>query len=284
MLDSLRNFHPLRDRRRRAILAEPISDEARGWIEANVAHYALLTDSEKRQLGDDARVFVAEKEWEGGNGFSLTAEMKLTIAAQACLLLLGWSGEKRAELFPNVHAIIVYPAGYHTLGRTRQGLIETEAETGRLGEAWSADLPVILSWRSAQDGGEDFDDGHNVVLHEFAHKLDQRDGRADGVPVLADSAAYDSWAEALSVEFAALRHAATAGHHTFLNPYGATNEAEFFAVATEAFFEKSLEMREHHPRLYAALQSFYNQDPAARFERHGYALFRMVPIPQISLE
>lgn len=267
MLDSLLHFHPLRDYRRRGILAEPISDTARGWIAANMAHYNLLNDDEKRRLEDDARVFAAEKEWEGGNGYPVTAEMKLTIAAQACLLLLGWEGERRAELFPNVHAIIVYPAGYHTLSRGRVGYIETEAESGRLGESWASDLPVVLSWQSAQDGGEYGDDGHNVVLHEFAHKLDQRNGRADGVPLLTDDAAYEEWAQTLSAEFASLRHAALAGHHSFLDPYGATNEAEFFAVATEAFFEKAPAMRDSHLRLYAALSNFYNQDPATRFVR-----------------
>jgi Mlc titration factor MtfA (ptsG expression regulator) len=124
----------------------------------------------------------------------------------------------------------------------------------------------VLSWESALDGSERADDGHNVILHEFAHKLDLLNGRADGVPELGGGGAYDDWASVLSEEYALLVHDAERGHKTLLDPYGATNEAEFFAVTTEAFFEKSVRLRDEKPRLYAVFQEFYRQDPAARVE------------------
>lgn len=264
MLDLL-NLHPLRDRRRRAVLETPIPADWRGFVEANVAHFARLEPDEQARLLDDARLFVAEKIWEGGNGHVVTDEMKITIAAEACLLLLGWDDARRADLFSNVGTVIVYPAGYRVTKDVRRGLIQSTEESHRLGEAWSSDLPIVLSWRDARDGGLDPSDGHNVVLHEFAHKLDMlRDGSADGVPSLRDDAEYEAWASVMSAAFAELVEDAEKGHKTFLDHYGATNEAEFFAVATEAFFEKAARMRDDHPALYAVLRNYYQQDPASR--------------------
>jgi hypothetical protein len=268
MLENLLDFHPIRDHKRKALLAEPMPDEWRGFIEANVAHYAYLSDDEKRRLEDDTRVFVAEKVWEAGGEHDLTDEMKVTVAAQACLLLLGWDDVRRTDLFPNVPTVIVYPTGYHATERGARagGFVRVEESSARLGEAWSSDLPVVLSWHSAREGGVIPDDAHNVVLHEFAHKLDMIDGAADGVPRLSSGEAYDAWAEVMSQEYAALQHDAEKHHKSFLDHYGATNEAEFFAVATEAFFEKSVRMRNEHPRLYEVMRDYYQQDPAARIE------------------
>lgn len=180
LLDAL--LHPVRELKRLALLAEPFPPEWIVYLQDNVAHYAYLSPDEKAILHDEMRVFVAEKEWEAGGGedgqtaHELTDEMKVTIAAQACLLLLGWDEGRRAELFPNVATVIVYPTGYRTLEKQNVGLVQTTGESGRLGEAWGGDLPVVLSWKSAREGGRIPDDGHNVVLHEFAHKLDMQSG------------------------------------------------------------------------------------------------------------
>ncbi len=267
LLDTL--FHPVREMKRRALLAEPFPEEWVAVLNDDVAHYAYLTNDEKARLHDDLRCFVAEKTWESGGDapdHALTDEMKVGIAAQACLLLLGWDDNRRADLFPNVSTIIVYPSGYRATDKQTLGIVQTEAVTGRLGEAWNGNLPVVLSWQSAREGGENAGDGHNVVLHEFAHKIDMQSGSADGVPRLPNDTAYDAWANALSAEYAALQHEAETGRRSFLDHYGATNEAEFFAVATEAFFEKSIRMREEHATLYEAFMGFYEQDTAARVE------------------
>ena len=276
MLDIL-HFHPIRDLKRQALLAEPFPPEWDEYIQANLAYYALLTPDEQARLRDDARIFASEKDWEAGGGHELTDEIKITISAEACLLLLGWDDSRRADMFPNVATVLVYPTGYRATDKSRTGLVENVGEQGRLGEAWSSDLPVVLSWQSARENGRVADNGHNVVLHEFAHKLDMVDGRAaDGVPVLqGGDDAYDKWAEVMETEYEALVHDAEKGHKSFLDHYGATNPAEFFAVGTEAFFEKPTRMRDDHPNLYAAFASFYEQDTAARFERwhelHGEA-------------
>ena len=266
LLDTL--LHPIREAKRRALLADPFPQEWENALSA-VAHYALLSPDEQAVLQNDMRIFVSEKEWEVGGGTPGEAVpdlIKVVIASQACLLILGWDAARRAEMFPNVSTIIVYPTGYHVEGKRREGFLETSAITKRLGEAWSGDLPVILSWQSAYTGGDNAGDGHNVVLHEFAHKLDMQNGGANGVPLLPDSDAYDAWADVLSREFADLRHDAAQNHKSFLDHYGAESEAEFFAVATEAFFEKAVRMRNEHPDLYAAFMGFYEQDTAARME------------------
>ena len=262
-------LHPVREAKRRALIDEPFPDAWTDYLE-QIGHYALLTPDEQARLQTDTRFFVAEKEWEIGGGEPgemPTEQMKVVIAAQACLLLLGWDEAQRADLFPNVSTVIVYPSGYQTEGKETDGFLETNVVTGRLGEAWSGDLPVILAWQSVLDGAANASDGHNVVLHEFAHKLDMLGGRtANGVPHLPDTEAYEVWAKTMSAEFAELQHDAQRNQKSFLDHYGATNEAKFFAVATEAFFEKSVNMQNEHPALYAAFMGFYQQDTAIRCE------------------
>lgn len=249
------------ERRRAEIREQPFPEEWLGYLEKNVAHYRYLSEIEQATLRDDLRILMKEKTWEGGGGLELTAEMQVTIAAEASLLLLGLDH----EYYPNVESIVVYPQDYVAPARTRDpsGVVDEYGST-RLGEAWD-NGPVLLSWSDARDGGRNPTDGHNVVLHEFAHKLDMRDGVADGVPKL-DDAQYETWAEVMSAEFQALVAQTEKGHKSLLDSYGATNAAEFFAVATECFFEKSVLMREHHPRLYSVLRAYYHQDPAHRIQ------------------
>jgi MtfA peptidase len=190
--------------------------------------------------------------------------MKVTIAAQACLLLLGMDERRRTELFPNVETVIVYPSGYRARRRQSNGIVESVEVEEMLGEAWSGDWPVVLSWDSVRRGGEDNHDGHNLVLHEFAHKLDMIHGGADGVPRLSTAAEYEEWAQVMSAAYRRLQYAVWENRDSVLSAYGAGNEAEFFAVATEAFFEKPLQMETDEPALYAALMGYYGQDTAAR--------------------
>jgi len=243
---------------------EPFPEAWLGYIEKNVGHYRYLSESEQATLRDDLRVLIAEKTWEGGGGLEVTEEMQVTIAAEASLLLLGLDH----EYYPNVESIVVYPQDYTAPTRTRDasGVVDEYGST-RLGEAWD-NGPVLISWADAQAGGVNPTDGHNVVLHEFAHKLDMRDGAADGVPKLDDDAQYDTWAEVMSAEYQDLVEQTEKGHKSLLDSYGATNAAEFFAVATECFFEKPVLMQEHHPRLYEVLRGFYHQDPASRMHAH----------------
>lgn len=249
-----------REHRRRELLAQPFSESWRGYLNANIWQYGLLTAADQSQLCDDLRVLIAEKDWEGGRGFTVTDEVKVTIAAQAALLLLGL----KHDYFGDVETVIVYPASYVATARTWEpGGVLNEAPTPRLGET-SHRGPVIVSWADALAAGRGYAGGRNVVLHEFAHRLDLRNGDVDGVPPLDDERQYEEWSQVMSAEYQNLLADAQEGRPTLLDQYGATNAGEFFAVATECFFETPHPLQQMHARLYAVLRDFYRQDTAAR--------------------
>ena len=253
-------FGWLTEHRRRSILAEPFPPAWNDILSRDMPIYACLDPEEQSRLRDLMQIFISEKNWEGCGGQTITDEIKAAVAGQACLLILNLD----REIYPNVESILVYPAAYIAKRKTvsPDGVVE-EAPYGLLGEAWSTG-PIIISWMDAHDGGLNPADGHNVVYHEFAHKLDMRDGSADGVPRLEDDAQYETWASVMSAEYADLVKKAEHRKKSLLDSYGAVNSAEFFAVATECFFEKSVRMRETHPDLYKVLSGFYRQDPASR--------------------
>jgi Mlc titration factor MtfA (ptsG expression regulator) len=202
-------------------------------------------------------VFLAEKTFEGCGGLELTREIKLTIAAQACLLLL----HRETDLYPHVDAILVYPSAYVVRARKHDGVVVVEEDEARLGESWQQGL-VVLSWDHVLSGAAAPNDGQNVVLHEFAHQLDSESGAMNGTPELGTRARYSAWARVLGGEFAELSERLHRGRPSDIDPYGATNPAEFFAVLTEMFFEKPEALQRRHPVLYDELSAFYRQDPA----------------------
>jgi Mlc titration factor MtfA (ptsG expression regulator) len=250
-------------RRREKIRARPCPPVWRAIIEKNVPYVAGLPSADRDELAGHVQVFLAEKYFEGCGGLQITDEIRVTIAAQACILLL----HRQTDYYPKLVSILVYPTTYVVPGgrRTADGLVDDEPQA-RLGESWVRDA-VVLAWDSARAGAADEHDGHNVVLHEFAHQLDQETGAGNGAPVLPRRSMYVAWARVLGREFDQLVHDATLHHRTLLDQYGATNPAEFFAVATEAFFERPLDLRARHPELYQQLQQFYCQDPAALLRR-----------------
>ena len=259
------NFPWSKTHHRRELLAQPFPVSWLGYLAANVAFYRYLSSEEQQKLGDIARVLVAEKSWEGCGGLALTEEKQVAIAAQAALLVLGFED----EYYPNVETILVYPQGFLvTVRRPGAGGIIQEQIVPYAGEA-ALRGPVVISWADAHRGGREAGDGRNVVLHEFAHKLDMRDGAADGAPYLRDAAQIEVWSRVMSAEYQSLVERTAAGEPTLLDAYGATDAAEFFAVATECFFELPRQMQEEHPELYAVLRGYYKQDPAARLAAHG---------------
>jgi Mlc titration factor MtfA (ptsG expression regulator) len=255
-------FGWLKRRRRAALLKTPFPDEWRRILERNVAFYQTLDDAERRKLCDDLRVLIAETSFEGCAGLEITDEMKVTIAAQAALLLLGFPDGS----FDRVTTILVYPSGFRSReGWTRpDGVVELD-HVGNLGEAWRQG-PVILAWDAVLAGGRNGYDGRNVVLHEFAHRLDFLDGFADGMPPLVGSDRERRWQEVMEEEYDRLVAEAQYGAPPVLDAYGATDRAEFFAVATESFFETPAAVQRRHPKLYEILRDFYRQDPAGRLE------------------
>jgi len=237
----------------------PIPDTWPSIVERNVALARGLASDERERLLRLVQVFLADKHFEGCSGLTLTEEMKVTIAAEACLLLLHLEG----PCYPSLRTVLVYPRGFVPKFAYTPRTGEMPPAAGPLiGESWR-DGVVVISWDDAVRGAHDAFDGSNVVLHEFAHQLDSEDGFGDGEPVLPGSAVR-TWGRVLSEEYQRLRADVAADRDSVLDGYGATNKAEFFAVATETFFEKPVQLESEHPALYAQSQQFYRQDPARR--------------------
>ena len=246
----------MRNSRREKLLGAGFSEEYVRIIEKNVPLYRHLPDSLREELGGLINVFLAEKHFEGCGGLEITDEIKVTIAAQACMLLL----RRKTKFFPKLRTILVYPHTYVANTVSSAGGLVVEGESVRLGESWQSG-PVVLSWNSVIGGTSNAADAQNVVIHEFAHQLDQEDGSADGVPILERRSRYRAWAEVLSGEYEVLQKKKEGHRRSVMSKYGATNPAEFFAVATETFFEKPRQMQKKHPELYDELKDYYKLDP-----------------------
>ena len=256
-------FDWLTKRRRKKLTAAPFSELWESIIRRNIAHYGLLEDDERAHLQALIQVFIAEKHWEAVGGLQLTDEIRVTISAQACLLLLGL----QHNYYRNVESIIVYPSTVVPPPRQR-GFFETttapvDPTQPILGQAFLHG-PVIIIWDAALHEGRHPELGHNVVYHEFAHKLDMLDGAVDGTPPLRDRTEYRDWVEICTREYQRLQQDTRQGRKSFLDAYGSTNTAEFFAVATEQFFDQPRLLMEQAPELYRVLKEYYRQDPALR--------------------
>jgi Mlc titration factor MtfA (ptsG expression regulator) len=248
----------LRQYRRRRIQSSPFPAAWSDILAANAPFRSRLAPAAQRKLDHSIQVLVAEKNWEGCGGLSLSDEHRVTIAAHVARLTLGFDD----EYFDDVPSILIYPSAYEapSLDVLGPGVV-VEGRSGRLGEAWYRG-PVILAWsdvpRAARPRGY-----QNVVLHEFAHHLDMRNGRsADGVPVIESAEAAKQWLEVVPRDFNRLCSACRHGEAQVLDCYGATSMSEFFAVATEAFFETPRQLASTWPDLFQVLHRFYRQLPA----------------------
>lgn len=248
----------LRNRRRNRLRATPLPDAWWTIIDRRVPLIASFPEAARRELGGIVQILLREKQFLGAGGLEMTDEIRVTIAAQAAVLLLG----RETDYYPTLKTIYVYPRAYasNITRRNPDGTV-TEGLQPRLGESWHRG-GLVLSWDDVVRGAAEAHDGRNVTLHEFAHQLDGEWGGMEGAPALPRGASYRDWARVLGREYTELIAELHRGHHTLLDPYGATNPAEFFAVATELFFERPRAMREHHPELYEQLATFYAQDPA----------------------
>ena len=225
-------------------------------IESNLSIYRCLTSEQQKELLGYIQVFLKEKQFIGCLGLQITEEIKVTIAAIACLLLFS----DRKTYFPNLRSVLVYPHAYIVNELTMNSYVVEERRVARLGESWTRDQ-LVLSWEQVQQDIRNWKDGHNVILHEFAHQLDQEDGQAEGVPILPRVLDYEGWKQVMSAEYLQLCDRVENGQKTVLDSYGATSPAEFFAVATETFFEKPNQLYQKHPSLYELLQRYYRLDP-----------------------
>jgi Mlc titration factor MtfA (ptsG expression regulator) len=253
-----------KEQQRKKLQSTPLSSEWKRIVETRCPFYHLLPEPDRTELEGHIQVFMAEKKFEGCGGLDLNDEIRVCIAAHACLLLL----HRDADYYPGLKTILVYPNTYFapTTRHIGSGVME-ESHQPRAGESWREGA-VVLSWDAICNGILAPESGYNVVLHEFAHQLDYEDGQADGVPLLGKNESYSkrknryaTWRRVMGTEYERLRVQVQRGESTVLREYGATNPAEFFAVATEAFFGKPLEMLQILPALYDELKWYYRQDP-----------------------
>lgn len=247
-------FEFLKSGRRQELRDTPLSDAQWATLDDAVPMLRGLGASQRERLAGLVQIFLDEKHFEGGRDFEVTGDMKLVIAAEACLLLVH-RGEQVP--YPDLVNVIVYESAWRTKKREHLGGgVTLESEGANLGESWSIDT-VILSWARVERDAKNDRDGHNVALHEFAHQLDAQDGSVDGAPELPTRERYASWSRVFSAEFDALR----ASTHSDIDYYGAESPPEFFAVVTEQFFEKPQALAQNHPELFAELEKFYGVDP-----------------------
>lgn len=253
----------LRHSRRSKLFLQPLPPDWIRILERNVPLYLLLPQNLREELHGRINILLDEKEFIGCAGLKITDEMRLTIAGNASLLLL----QRGKPCFPGFTSILVYPDTYVAQEINYDGLIETSEQSIRAGESWHRG-PVVLSWADIMRDTMDHGAGHNVVIHEFAHKLDEENAIMDGLPVLSGSTDYGEWAQVLTREYESLQNSIEHDAVSVLDDYGATSPAEFFAVATETFFEKPLQMKKILPELYQQLKRFYKLDPASWRNTH----------------
>ncbi len=257
IIGTIVGYPALQQWQRDRLKSRPFPTLWQATLEQTLPMYVCLAPEDRKQLQGYIQIFLTEKQFIGCNGLQVTPEMKLIIASVACLLMLN----RREKFFPRLRSILVYPKPYwvDVTVAVGNGVVEQRREA-RLGESWSTDQ-VVLSWAQIQQDMTQWQDGRNVILHEFAHQLDQEDGKAEGVPVLPTNADYDQWAKVMTEHYQQLCQDLGRGIRSVLDPYGAKDPAEFFAVATETFFEKPGLLQEKHPGLYQQLQNYYRLDP-----------------------
>lgn len=247
----------LRRKRRERVMARPFPHAWRDIIKRRVPYMRAMPADLQLQLKKHIQVFLAEKEFVGCGGLQVTDDIRVTIAAQACLLILN----RPTDYYPKLRQILVYPGAFvvRQADSDEAGVVHEHRQV-RLGESWSRGQ-VILSWHDAAGGAAVPDDAQNVVIHEFAHQLDQESGGANGAPPLAGRARRERWSRVMSEHFDLLQSQADRGEPSLFDHYGATDPAEFFAVASETFFEQPRQLAQHYPALYQALCDFYCVDP-----------------------
>lgn len=246
-----------RRKQRERLKTAPFNPAWIAILHNNLRLYDRLPDTLRQKLHGLINVFLHDKVFSGYNGLQIDDEIRVTIAAQACMLMLNRDG----ELYPSLKNIYVYPGAFWSQQVTSDGVVETAEQVTRIGESWHLGH-VVLSWQHSKQGGQDEDDGHNVVYHEFAHQLDHEDGAIDGTPVLDGAQSYRDWRRVFSHEFIQLRELVAEHRLSLIDAYGAVSEGEFFAVVTELFFERPRVFAEQHPQLYDELRKFYRLNPA----------------------
>lgn len=238
------------------VLASRLTDAEWAIVLREVPLVRQMPPALKAPLEGKIALFLNQVDLVGCNGLEVTDDMALSIAAQAALLVVNTD-----TWYDHLTTVLVYPTAYRTRRQHRDGYVVTEEDEVRLGESWSRG-PVVLSWQDTQQGALNAQDGLNLVLHEFAHQMDDLSGHTDGAPLMAKGQSFDRWARVMTEAFD--RHVLNtdAGRRTVIDPYGATSHEEFFATAVEAFFEKPHQLRASEPEVYDQIKTLLGLDPA----------------------
>ncbi|TWU27428.1 M90 family metallopeptidase [Bythopirellula polymerisocia] len=256
-------FGWFKNRRRRRWLAERWQNTWESHLRENVWQYAHLDGTRQQRVRNFVHILFHEKDWVGGNRLAVTDEMRVTIAGQAALLTLGF---EKPYYFDRLQTIIVYSGVYHSQPAETSDLILGHLESSlslpdvRSGESWQGG-PIVLAWQATKNEGRRPKCGRSVVIHEFAHHMDSLDGVTDGAPPMTDFQFEKKWYQVTSAEYNRLVQSSQRGERTLLDRYGATNHAEFFAVAAECFFTRPHQLASEHNELYAVLERLFGQDP-----------------------
>jgi hypothetical protein len=246
-----------REYKRSQAMRQPFKKQWRKIIQSRMPYFKKMPSHLQLQLKRHIQVFLSEKKFIAFNGIVINDEIRVTIAAQACLLLLN----RKTDYYPKLKTILVYPRAFvkqHQITNTDG--VEFSQNSTLSGESWGTGK-IVLSWQDTVNGAYLPDDGHNVVIHEFAHQLDQENGVANGAPILSKGQSYKCWSQIFSTQFENLKTQVQNDEKSIFDYYGATNPAEFFAVASEVFFEKSQALKNEHPKLYQQLSLYYRVDP-----------------------
>jgi len=235
---------------------KPFPVEWRSILEKQWPIYSRLPEELRDQLEQLSLIFLERIEIRGIEGLEMTDEIRVLTASQACLLLVN-----QKSFYPDkLRSVVIRPRGYTATQHETYGGITSEKEIQVLGQSWEHGL-VVLSWDNAKSGAHNSKDARNLVIHEFAHQLDQADGIPDGTPVLGSREQYAKWRKVCSRIFTDLQEKVEKGDKTVIDEYGATNPAEFFSVVTETFFEKPFYLKKKRPELYELFTEYYQVDP-----------------------
>ena len=235
---------------------KPFPTEWKSILEKQWPIYLRLPKELQDQLEQLTLLFIERIDIRGAEGLKITDEIRVLTASQACLLLVNQN-----TFFPDkLRSVIIRPKGYTATKQEAYGGIHTEKNIQVLGQSWESGL-VVLSWDNTKSGAQNTKDGRNLVLHEFAHQLDQADGLADGAPILGSKEQYKQWRKVCTRVFSDLQQKVESGDKTVIDYYGATNPAEFFSVTTETFFEKPYYLKKKRPELYKLFAEYYKVDP-----------------------
>ena len=246
----------LKRRKLAKLLSTRLTDRQRARLAQLVPIVNRLPQDLRPQLEGKMHRFLDQVTLRGNLGLEITEDMRLSIAAQACLPIVN-----SPAWYRTLRNVLIYPSAFTTRRETHDGLVVHDRDHGMLGESWNRG-PVVLSWDDALHGGLDANDGHNVVIHEFAHQLDSLTGHTNGIPILRKGQRYAHWEKAMLEAYQGHVARVENGHRTLIDPYGATNHEEFFAEAVVTFFEKPQAMQREEPALYSQLAELLALDPA----------------------